>query len=368
MILEKEMPRYEQGLHHQQKRTEIFGESSSFKKYRLVGMGKNKHREIEIKPISAAAVTAAAQGQWRDVLTANGINLPSGRHHGACPLCMAGKDRFRFDDKEGRGTWVCNQCGAGDGLSLYQQATGQSMSEAIRSLASYLGLSGQMTTADHARIEQRRQKAAKAAEEQRQKEASQREAAAALAQQMELEAVGCMAENVAYLNRKGLSGFGVEVLARDYGHHKAGSLLVVLFNIDGVTTSAEIIGCEGRKMALAGGQKKGSAAYIEPFDGLPENAAHCGVVEGYATGLSVRALTGGWPIFCGMSKAGLMDAAKIARYNCPKAQIVVCGDVGAEAEAEAAALAVGGVVAFPPCGDWDDYRQARQAKAQEVAA
>ncbi|MFM5386181.1 primase-helicase zinc-binding domain-containing protein [Aeromonas veronii] len=314
--------------------------------------------------INAAAVKAAAQGQWRDVLTANGINLPSGRHHGPCPICMAGKDRFRFDDKEGRGTWVCNQCGAGDGLSLYQQATGQSMSEAIRSLASYLGLSGQMTTADHARIEKQRQKAAKAAEQQRAKEASQREAAAALAQQMELEAVGCMAENVAYLNRKGLSGFGVEVLARDYGHHKAGSLLVVLFDINGVTTSAEIIDSEGRKMALAGGQKKGSAAYIEPLgDSLPENAAHCGVVEGYATGLSVRALTG-WPVFCGMSKAGLMDAAKIARYNCPKAQIVVCGDIGAEKEAREAAATVGGITSFPPSGgDWDDYRQ-----AQEVAA
>ncbi|ATU99127.1 primase-helicase zinc-binding domain-containing protein [Aeromonas salmonicida] len=313
--------------------------------------------------INAAAVTAAAQGQWRDVLTANGINLPSGRHHGACPLCMAGKDRFRFDDKEGRGTWVCNQCGAGDGLSLYQQATEQSMSEAIRSLASYLGLSGQMTPTDHARIEKQRQKAAKEAEQQQAKEASQREAAAALAQQMELEAVGCMAEQVPYLARKGLSGFGVEVLARDYGHHKAGSLLVVLFNIDGVTTSAEIIDSEGRKMALAGGQKKGSAAYIEPLgDSLPDDAAYCGVAEGYATGLSVRALTG-WPVFCGMSKAGLMDAARIARYNCPAAQILICGDVGAEVEAEQAAQAVGGVVAFPPCGDWDDYRQ-----AQEVAA
>ncbi|WP_429187446.1 primase-helicase zinc-binding domain-containing protein [Aeromonas veronii] len=314
--------------------------------------------------INAAAVTAAAQGQWREILTANGINLPSGRHHGACPICMAGKDRFRFDDKEGRGTWVCNQCGAGDGLSLYQQATGQSMSTAIRSLAGYLGLSSQMTPADHARIEKQRQKAAKAAEEQRQKEASQRDAAAALAQQMEREAVGCMAEQVPYLNRKGLSGFGVEVLARDYGHHKAGSLLVVLFNIDGVTTSAEIIDSEGRKMALAGGQKKYSAAYIEPLDdSLPEDAAHCGVVEGYATGLSVRALTG-WPVFCGMSKAGLADAARIARYNCPKAQIVVCGDSGAEQEAREAAEAVGGVASFPPSGgDWDDYRQ-----AQEVAA
>ncbi|MFM5762917.1 primase-helicase zinc-binding domain-containing protein [Aeromonas veronii] len=317
------------------------------------------------KTINAAAVKAAAQGHWRDVLAANGISLPSGSHHGPCPICMAGKDRFRFDDKEGRGTWVCSQCGAGDGLSLYQKATGQSMKEAIRSLAGYLGLSGQMTPADHARIEKQRQKAAKDAEQQRQKEARQREAAAALAQRMEVEAVPCMAEQVPYLARKGFSGFVVDVLARDYGHHKAGSLLVVLFNIEGVTTSAEIIDSEGRKMALAGGQKKGSAAYIEPLgDSLPENAAHCGVVEGYATGLSVRAISGGsWPVFCGMSKAGLADAALIARYNCPKAQIVVCGDVGAEREAEAAAQAVGGVVAFPPCGDWDDYRQ-----AQEVAA
>lgn len=314
--------------------------------------------------ISAAAVTAAAQGQWRDVLTANGISLPSGRHHGACPICMAGKDRFRFDDKEGRGTFICNQCGAGDGLDLYKQATGQSMSQALHFLASYLGLSGPMSAADHARIEKQRQEAAKAVEEQQQREVSRRAAAAALAQQMEREAVGCMAEQVPYLARKGLSGFGVEVLAHDYDHHKAGSLLIVLFNIDGVTTSAEIIDSEGRKMALAGGQKKGSAAYIEPLDdSLPENAAHCGVVEGYATGLSVRALTG-WPVFCGMSNAGLMDAAKIARYNCPKAQIVVCGDIGAEKEAREAAATVGGITSFPPSGgDWDDYRQ-----AQEVAA
>ncbi|MGU5667613.1 primase-helicase zinc-binding domain-containing protein [Aeromonas hydrophila] len=328
--------------------------------------------------ISAAAVTAAAQGQWREILTANGIKLPDPKRRSGCPVC-GGKGRFRFDDQEGRGTWLCNQCGkdgkcgAGDGLSLYQKATGQSMSEAIRSLASYLGLSGQMTTADHARIEQRRQKAAKAVEEQQQMEAGQRAAAAALAQQMEREAVGCMAEQVPYLARKGLSGFGVEVLARTYHHeddgkqysYKAGDLLVVMFNIDGVTTIAEIIDSEGRsKMALAGGQKIGSAAYIEPLgDGLPENAAHCGVVEGYATGLSVRALTGGWPVFCGMSKAGLIYAARIARYNCPRAQIVICGDVGAEREAEEAARAVGGVVAFPPCGDWDDFRQ-----AQEVAA
>ena len=36
---------------------------------------------------------------------------------GTCPMC-GGKDRFRFDDKGGRGTWICSQCGAGDEIEL----------------------------------------------------------------------------------------------------------------------------------------------------------------------------------------------------------------------------------------------------------
>lgn len=38
--------------------------------------------------------------------------------HGPCPVCVGGKDRFRFDDKEGRGTFICGACGAGDGFDL----------------------------------------------------------------------------------------------------------------------------------------------------------------------------------------------------------------------------------------------------------
>jgi putative DNA primase/helicase len=34
-----------------------------------------------------------------------------------CPLC-GGKDRFRFDDKNGEGTYFCGQCGPGAGLIL----------------------------------------------------------------------------------------------------------------------------------------------------------------------------------------------------------------------------------------------------------
>ena len=42
--------------------------------------------------------------------------MGNGRHC-PCPVC-GGKDRFRFDNKDGRGTYICNQCCSGDGLEL----------------------------------------------------------------------------------------------------------------------------------------------------------------------------------------------------------------------------------------------------------
>ncbi|MDB9703750.1 AAA family ATPase [Rhodospirillales bacterium] len=61
-------------------------------------------------------------GNWSAVLVSQGIDLKvlDGKHH-PCPGC-GGKDRFRFDDKDGRGTWICSQGGgqpiAGDALEL----------------------------------------------------------------------------------------------------------------------------------------------------------------------------------------------------------------------------------------------------------
>lgn len=65
-----------------------------------------------------------ARGRWRGILPAFGIpsTFLDGKQH-PCPIC-GGKDRARFDDKEGRGTWYCNRCGAGDGLKLVELKTG----------------------------------------------------------------------------------------------------------------------------------------------------------------------------------------------------------------------------------------------------
>ena len=71
-------------------------------------------------------VREVAQGRWRSILTVLGIDerTLSGKH-GPCPMC-GGKDRFRFDDKEGRGTYFCSGCGAGDGVQLAMGITGLS--------------------------------------------------------------------------------------------------------------------------------------------------------------------------------------------------------------------------------------------------
>lgn len=67
-----------------------------------------------------------ATGRWDYILAALGVDETFLRNkHGACPMC-GGKDRFRYDNKAGRGTWICNQCGAGDGYKLLQMLHGWS--------------------------------------------------------------------------------------------------------------------------------------------------------------------------------------------------------------------------------------------------
>ena len=75
-------------------------------------------------------VNEIATGRWPNILAHFGVaeKFLTGKH-GPCPIC-GGKDRFRFDNKEGRGTWICSQsCGAGDGFRLLELLKGWSFRE-----------------------------------------------------------------------------------------------------------------------------------------------------------------------------------------------------------------------------------------------
>ena len=78
-----------------------------------------------------------ACGHWPRILPALGMKVIKNRHQ-ACPVC-GGADRFCFDDKERRGTWYCNQCGAGDGLKLVEKVFGISAPEAARKVNAVTG-------------------------------------------------------------------------------------------------------------------------------------------------------------------------------------------------------------------------------------
>ena len=84
-------------------------------------------------------VTTAAAGNWPYVLAGLSINVPdSSRRHAPCPAC-GGTDRFRFDDN-GRGSFICNQCGAGDGLDLIKRVNNCDTTGAARRAADVLGI------------------------------------------------------------------------------------------------------------------------------------------------------------------------------------------------------------------------------------
>lgn len=75
-----------------------------------------------------------AAGQWRGILMALGVDQKYlVNKHGPCPFCD-GKDRFRWDNKGGEGTWICSQCGAGDGFSWAERITGKDFAGVVKEI------------------------------------------------------------------------------------------------------------------------------------------------------------------------------------------------------------------------------------------
>lgn len=90
-----------------------------------------------------------ALGKWRGILPALGVPAKAlVNRHGPCPMC-GGKDRFRFDDKGGRGTWICSRCGAGDGIELVKRFQKVEFKEAARLIERHVGSAPVMPAGKH---------------------------------------------------------------------------------------------------------------------------------------------------------------------------------------------------------------------------
>lgn len=66
----------------------------------------------------------AARGKWRGILMALGVPDKFLKdQHGPCPFCE-GTDRYRWDNRNGAGSFICNQCGAGNGFDMLMRING----------------------------------------------------------------------------------------------------------------------------------------------------------------------------------------------------------------------------------------------------
>lgn len=89
-----------------------------------------------------------AKVDWHATLTRLGVDpsmLENPRRLGPCPIENAGKTRFRFVNKNGRGNWFCNACGSGDGVKLVALIHSKTDAEAIhmiRNLDNGVGIKG----------------------------------------------------------------------------------------------------------------------------------------------------------------------------------------------------------------------------------
>lgn len=81
----------------------------------------------------------AAKGQWAMIFGHYGLPPITGKNHfkGKCPLCDS-IGKFRIDDRDGAGTWICT-CGNGDGMKLVTQTQGKPFNEICREIDELIG-------------------------------------------------------------------------------------------------------------------------------------------------------------------------------------------------------------------------------------
>jgi Predicted ATPase len=297
---------------------------------------------------------SAAKGRWPQLLSALGINVAPHGHHSPCPVC-GGKDRFRFDNREGRGTWICNQCGAGDGLNLVERKLDISVKEAAVKVAEILG-EVQPLTVHHDE-----------AAEQKQKDNARHRAAG---QARALVNAARKAAGNAYLKNKGwpdkealnLQGSDLHVGGIDFA---AGDLVIPLYDLSGHLVNAQLINGAGKKCTLAGGQVTGAAHHFEGNDNTV-----IWMAEGYATGLTIHALTGE-TVCVALSANNFPHLAECLREKYPDAVLLMAADNDengtGQRKAKEAANLVSGKVAIPlVAGDWNDvYIQEGRDKTLE---
>jgi putative DNA primase/helicase len=182
-----------------------------------------------------------------------------------------------------------------------------------------------------------------------------------------------------YLTRKGVLAHGLRVGKWERIDPDTGEFITVTDNglilpLRDRTRKLWSLQCihpdpDHNKIYLRDGAKRGNFFSIgsKPLQRDGQNVFV--LVEGYATGASVHECTGDMVIVC-FDTGGLLPVAKLLRERQPDAVIIFAADNDTETEgnpgvraARKAALEVGGLLAVPPSGDFNDLHQSEGTDA-----
>ncbi|WP_419716726.1 toprim domain-containing protein [Enterobacter hormaechei] len=298
-----------------------------------------KRRRLTVQNDFVSDVRSKANGYWPSILER--LAIPTNRGEGPCPAC-GGKTRYRFDNKDNRGTYFCSHCGAGTGLDLVMKVNQCGAREAAELVAEAMALP---------------MPEPKPAREKPQTDIAGKVAA--------LTAKASPGQS-AYLTSKGLQC--------PFPMLSDGSLLLVLKNGAGATTGVQVIKPDGSKRLVAGTVKKGSFCVVNSGE-TPETVI---IAEGLATALSVQQFRPDATIIAAIDAGNLLPVAQVMRQRYPGAQIIIAADNDikpgepntGKSAAENAAKAVSGWVALPQTegkADWNDFHQQHGLEAAAAA-
>ncbi len=194
-------------------------------------------------PLDFEAIRAAAVGNYvSTIFPAAGISFTKPAHqHQSCPMC-GGDDRFRCDDKRGEGTWICSQCGAGNGFMLVKDFTGLDVYETNKLIAGAIGLDTTSTVTDEQRAQWQSQQVEREAVEKAEKRQARIDAASRA--QSIWDNSKPAADDHPYLLRKNVSAIGLSQDANDnliipMYYHNADKQQITLVNVQTIAPDSE---------------------------------------------------------------------------------------------------------------------------------
>ncbi|WP_180181203.1 primase-helicase zinc-binding domain-containing protein [Acinetobacter sp. YH01021] len=307
-------------------------------------------------------VKARATGMWADTIFPRFNIDVRFKKKTPCPAC-GGSDRFRYDDKNGNGDYICQQCGAGDGISLIQKVTGLTFPEALSEVAAIVGLDATSTITDEDRARWRKERELRE-KEQHERERKRHEQIARKAEGMFRNAY--LGETSLYLIEKQVDKDPKIKITYD------GDVLIPAYDENGKMWNLQTIEPDGTKYFIkgdtndsgeweTGGGRMGGLFFMigEVQPDLYDTHIIC-IAEGYATGMSIHMATG-FPVALAFVANNLpkVGAALVNKY--PNATFVYCADDDSAkqntglTEAQKAVDITGGIIVLP------DFKQTQES-------